>query len=89
MLHQARTRFRRLGAREIRHPDAGRVREEADAYHRNLLANFGLPPSAPPSCGCAMARQCRISVACAPPGSLFRLICETLEGGFPHYHGRD
>jgi hypothetical protein len=66
---------------QIRHPDAQRIREAADAYHQNLLANF--------HAAAARSPVVRLRDGTAIPhipshvhrrGRCFGWICETLEG---------
>ncbi len=66
---------------QIKHPEASRVRQEADAYHRNLLANFRKAADRSP--------VVRLRDGTAVPhipsmvhrrGRYFGWICETLEG---------
>ena len=66
---------------QIKHPEAARVRDEADAYHRNLLHNFNQARERSP--------VVRLRNGTAVPhfpstthrrGRFFGWICETLEG---------
>ena len=67
---------------EIHHPEAARVRQQADAYHANLLANFGKAAERSP----VVRLRDGTAVAHIPSyvqrrGRSFGWICETLEGG--------
>jgi hypothetical protein len=66
---------------QLKHPEAGRIRQEADAYHTNLLANFRAAAERSP--------VVRLRDGTAVPhfpsyvhrrGRSFGWICETLEG---------
>jgi hypothetical protein len=66
---------------QIQHPDAGRIRREADAFHANLLKNFRIAAERAP--------VVRLRDGTAIPhfpshvhrrGRCFGWICETLEG---------
>ncbi len=66
---------------QIKHPEAPRVRKEADAYHANLLANFRKAADRSP----VVRLRDGIAVPHIPSmvhrrGRYFGWICETLEG---------
>jgi hypothetical protein len=66
---------------QIKHPEASRVRQEADAYHRNLLANFRQATDRSP----VVRLRDGTGVPHLPSmvhrrGRYFGWICETLEG---------
>lgn len=67
---------------QINHPDARRVRQEADTYHTNLLANFQKAAARSP----VVRLRDGVAVPHIPSyverrGRSFGWICETLEGG--------
>src|ERR1051325_3153250 len=66
---------------QVHHPDAARLREAADTYHRNLLANFHAAAARSPVVrlrdGTAIPH---IPSHVHRPGRCFGWICETLEG---------
>jgi hypothetical protein len=67
---------------QIKHSEAGRVRQEADAYHTNLLGNFQKAAERSPVVrlrdGTAISH---IPSYVQRRGRSFGWICETLEGG--------
>lgn len=67
---------------QIHHPEAARVRRQADAYHANLLANFQLAAERSPVVrlrdGTCVPH---IPSSVQRRGRSFGWICETLEGG--------
>lgn len=66
---------------QIQHPEAGRIRQEADAFHEHLLANFGAAAERSP----VVRLRDGVAVTHIPSqvhrrGRSFGWICETLEG---------